>query len=232
VDGTVALASLISLADGHLRKLSGFLAVLADGEGRSGSWERIREPLAALGRHNVPAALWFASPDGSYWTVPEGRAAGSLAGRDYFPKLMAGEAVTGALVVSKSTGRSVGIVAVPVRGQDGRIVGALGGSVYLDSLSLQLEREMSLPEDILFYAIDATPLGALHRDVNMIFTEPLKLGEDLSRAIREMQAQSQGIVSYSFMNSRRTMHYRKSPVTGWWYALGIVTAEHAPPGGP
>jgi hypothetical protein len=133
--------------------------------------------------------------------------------------------VTGALVVSRSTGRNVAIVAVPVRRSDGRIVGALGGSVYLDSLSLQLEREMSLPKDILFYAVDAEPLGALHRDLKMIFTEPLKLGEDLSRAIREMLAHEEGVVSYRFMNTLRTMRYRKSPVTGWWYALGVVRAE-------
>jgi hypothetical protein len=135
---------------------------------------------------------------------------------------MAGEAVIGTLVVSQSTGRSVAIVAVPVRRADGRVVGALGSSIYLDSLSLRLEREMGLPPGIVFYAVDATPLGALNRDVNLIFTEPLKLGDDLARAIREMLAHDQGTVSYRFRNTQRTVRYRKSPVTGWWYALGIV----------
>jgi hypothetical protein len=227
VDGSVALASFISLTDTHLQKLADFLAVLASGDARSGEWARIRGPLAQVGRHNIPAALWFALPDGSYWTVGEGRAAGNLASRAYFPRLMAGEPVTGALVVSRSTGKSVAIVAVPVRRADGRVIGALGSSIYLDSLSLRLTREMNLPEDVVFYAIDATPIGAVHREVDMIFTEPLKLGADLSRAIRDMMAHDHGIVSYEFKHRRRTMLYRRSPVTGWWYALGVVRHETA-----
>lgn len=222
VDGTVALMSLMSLADGHLRKMADFLDVLASGEARSATWSRIRGPLVEVGRHNVPAVLWFALPDGSYWTVPEGRAAGNLASRTYFPKLMAGAPVIGTLVVSRSTGRNVAIVAVPVRSAGGRVVGALGSSIYLDSLSLRLEVEMDLPNDIVFYAIDPTPLGAVNRDVNLIFTEPLKLGDDLARAIREMLAHDQGTVSYRFRNKRRTLRYRKSQVTGWWYALGVA----------
>jgi hypothetical protein len=138
---------------------------------------------------------------------------------------MAGEAVTGSLVVSRSTGRSVAIVAVPVRGEGGRVVGALGASVHLDSLSARLAREMLLPDDVVFYAIDSVPLGALNRDPGLIFTEPLKLGPDLARAIREMLAQEEGLVSYRFRNSVRTVRFRKSPVTGWWYALGVMHPE-------
>lgn len=222
VDGEVALASLMSLGDGHLMKLAAFLEVLASGEARSGDWSRIRGPLAEVARHNVAAVLWYARPDGSYWTAAEGRAAGNLAERAYFPRLMAGEAVTGALVVSRSTGRSVAIVAVPVLGADGRVIGALGSSIHLDSLSQRLAHEMRLPPDIVFYAIDSTPLGALNRDPGLIFTEPLKLGADLARAIREMMAHEQGVVIYEFLGSRRTVRYRKSPVTGWWYALGVA----------
>lgn len=225
VDGRVALASLMSLSDGHLLRMAGFLEVLARGEARSGEWSRVRASLAEVARHNVAAVLWFALPDGSYWTATEGRVAGNLAERAYFPRLLAGEAVTGALVVSRSTGRSVAIVAVPVRGADGRVIGALGSSIHLDSLSLQLAREMRLPEDVIFYAIDSTPLGALNRDPGLIFTEPLTLGADLARAMREMLAGEEGIVTYRFRNSVRTVLYRRSPVTQWWYGLGLVRRE-------
>lgn len=225
VDGSIALASLMSLADGHLLRMAGFLDVIASGEARSADWPRIRGPLAGIGRYNVPAVLWFAVPDGRYWTTGEGREAGDLSDRPYFPRLMAGEAVTGSLVVSRSSGRSVAIVAVPVRGEDGRVVGALGASIHLDSLSLRLEREMRLPADVVFYAIDSIPLGALNRDPGLIFTEPLKLGGDLARAIRAMLAQEEGLVSYRFRNSLRTVRFRKSPVTDWWYALGVIRAD-------
>jgi hypothetical protein len=225
VDGTVALASLESLADGHLLRMAGFLEVLASGEGRTADWPRIRGRLAGIANHNVAAVLWFARPDGRYWTAAEGREAGDLSDRAYWPRLMAGEPVTGSLVVSRSTGRSVAIVAVPVRGEDGAVIGALGASIHLDSLSLRLAHEMRLPDDVVFYAIDSVPLGALNRDPGLIFTEPLELGPDLARAIREMLAREEGVVTYRFRNSVRTVRFRKSPVTGWWYALGVVRPE-------
>jgi hypothetical protein len=225
VDGAVALASLISLADGHLLRMAGFLEVLASGEARTAGWPGIHGRLAEVERHNVAAVLWFALPDGRYWTAADGRQAGDLSDRPYFPRLMAGEVVTGSLVVSRSTGRNVAVVAVPVRGEDGRVLGALGASIHLDSLSLRLAREMRLPDDVVFYAIDSLPLGALNRDPGLIFTEPLTLGSDLARAIRVMLAHEEGVITYRFRNSVRTVRYRKSPVTGWWYALGVMRAE-------
>lgn len=224
VDGRVALASLISLGDGHLRKLADFLHVLAASDAaRSGNWTRVRGPLADVAQRNVPATLWFALPDGSYWTVTGGRATETLATRAYFPKVIAGHTVIGDLVVSKSSGKSVAIVAVPVRDAGGTVIGALGSSVYLDSLSLRLAREMNLPDNVIFYSIDSQPIGALNRDVKLIFTEPLKLGPDLSRAIREIMASEEGVTSYEFLNTRRTVLFRKSALTGWRYALGLAT---------
>lgn len=81
VDGAVALASLMSLADGHLIRMAGFLEVLASGEARTSPWPAFRGRLDELGRHNVPAVLWFAVPDGRYWTAAgEGEAGGPPTG--------------------------------------------------------------------------------------------------------------------------------------------------------
>lgn len=223
VDATVALGSLISLGDGHLRKMADFLeALAATGTARSADWSRIHGPLADVAHRNVAALVWFALPNGSYWTVDSGRTGGNLAGRPYFPRLLAGRSVIGDLVVSTSTKRSVAIVAAPVRGADGAVVGILGSSIYLDSLSIRLAREMSLPDDITFYSIDSQPIGALNRNVDLIFTHPLELGADLNRAIREMMTRQQGVLSYEFLGGRRTVVYRRSPYTGWWYAVALV----------
>lgn len=226
VSGDVALASLVALSDGELVKMADLLEVLAASDAaRSADWRRIGGPLGDVGRRAVPAVLWFALPTGAYWTVHGGRASESLASRAYFPRLMAGRRVIGALVVSKSTGRSTAVVAVPIRDSAGTIVGALGSSIYLDSLSLRLARAMRLPDDVIFFAIDSTPIGALNRDPGLIFSAPLTLGADLRRAIERMLRADEGVVSYTFRDARRTVLYRKSPVTGWWYALGVVRRE-------
>lgn len=225
VDGQVALHSLVSLSDAHLQKLADMLTILATTDAaRSGDWERIRAPLAEAARMGVPAVHWFALPNGAYWTVEQGRATANLSDRPYFPRVLAGHTVIGDLVVSRSSSRNTAIVAVPVRGRDHSVVGVLGSSVHLDSLSAMIRQEMGGLEDrVVFFAIDAEPLGALHSDPAMIFTEPMKLADEgMRKAFTEMLASERGEVSYDFRGSRRTVLYRKSPVTGWWYGFGVM----------
>lgn len=223
VDGQVTLRTLVSLSDGHLQKTADVLTLLAARQDvRSGDWDRVREPLAEAARLTVPAVHWFALPDGTYWTLEGGRVAANLSDRAYFPRALRGETVIGTLVVSHSSGRNTAIVAVPVRGPDGTVVGVLGSSVHLDSLAGRIRQEMGgLGDDLLFYAIDAEGLGALHSDAGLIFTEPLKLGDEgMRRAFEHMLAGREGVVTYDFRGSRRTVLYRRSPVTGWWYGFG------------
>ena len=224
IEGRVALASLVALGDGHLQQIANHFQMLAASEdGRSAQWERIRGPLAAVGEFDVRGLMWFALPDGSYWSVQGGKAAGNLSDRGYWPRLMNGQTVIGDLVASKATGKSAAIVALPVRDANGSIVGVLGSSVYLDSLSLLIKREIDLQPDQIFFSIDATPIGALQDDPDQIFLDPYNLGEpELERAIREMLTKDEGVVNYSFRGKHRTVLYRKSPVSGWWYAFGHV----------
>ena len=224
VEGRVALASLMALSDGHLLSIADHFQMLANtDEVRSADWERIRGPLGTVENLNVMGLLWFALPDGSYWSVQGGSAAGNLSDRPYWPRLMAGQIVLGHLVASKATGKSSAIVAVPVHGADGDIVGILGSSVYLDSLSLRIKRELDLPPNQIFFSIDATPIGALQDDPEQIFLDPYDLDEpDLERAIREMLTREDGVVNYRFRGKPRTVLYMKSDVSGWWYAFGRV----------
>lgn len=222
VDGQVALRSFMALSDAHLKKLADLFHLLAaTDDARSGDWERIRGPLAGVAPMTVPAVLWFARPDGSYWTITEGRA-GNLSDRAYFPRVLAGQTVVGDLVVSRSTNRNTAIVAVPVRGRDGAVVGVLGGSVHLDRLGALVREEMGGLTDLLFFAIDSTPKGALHSDPTLIFTEPMRLGDEgMQRAFTEILSRPEGTVTYTFRGRPRTVLYRKSPVTHWWYAIGL-----------
>lgn len=225
VDGQVALHSFMALSDAHMKKLADLLQLLATtDDARSGDWERIRGRLDGMTSMTVPAVLWFARPDGSYWTMAEGRAAGKLSDRAYFPRVLGGQTVLGDLVVSRSTSRNTAIVAVPVRGRADAVVGVLGASVHLDRLGALIRQEMGgLEGDLLFFAIDSTPKGALHSDPAMIFTEPMRLGDEgMRKAFTEMLSSAEGTVTYTFRDRPRTVLYRKSPVTGWWYALGVL----------
>lgn len=225
VDGRIALHSLMSLSDGHLQKLADVLTMLAKTEGaRTGEWKNIRGSLGEAARVNVPAAFWFATPNGSYWSLTQGHIEAKLTDRPYFPRVLAGQTVIGDLVVSRSTNRNTAIVAVPVRGRNNAVVGLLGASVHLDSLSALIRQEMGgLADGLIFFAIDAQPLGALNSDPSLIFGEPMKLGDEgMRQAFKEMLSGVGGVVTYDFRGGRRTVLYRKSPVTGWWYGFGLV----------
>ena len=50
----------------------------------------------------------------------------------------------GNLVISKSTGKSVAIVEIPIHGKNRKVAGVLGASVYLDQMSERLGAEMGL----------------------------------------------------------------------------------------
>jgi hypothetical protein len=166
--------------------------------------------------------------------VQNGREKGNLSTRPYFPKALAGKTVLGDLVVSKATSKSVAIVAVPVKGRDGAVVGVLGASVYLKPLSDRIREEMKLGKELIFYSFDATPRLALVWDEGLIFTNPKEFGPEVDRAFTDMLSRERGIVRYTFRDTPRTVVFSKSPVTGWWYALGIVgptrsgTAERGP----
>jgi hypothetical protein len=223
VDGKIALYSLMAISDAHMQKLADVLKILATTDAvRTGEWKSMHDPFAELARMNVPAVYWFARPDGTYWTLDQGRASAKLSDREYFPRLLAGQAVIGQLVVSRSTKRNTAIVAVPVHGKNNSIVGALGCSVHLDSLSALIRNEMGgLDDGLFFFSFDAKPLVALHADPTIIFIEPMKQeDEGLQAAFREMMSGSEGEVKYIFRGVRRTVLYCKSPVTRWWYTLG------------
>jgi methyl-accepting chemotaxis protein len=223
VDANVGLSALATIADGHLQRMTDGLRVLALSEqARSAKWGEIERPLGEVGKLNVAALNWFALPDGSYWSVQNGREKGNLSTRAYFPRVLAGNVVVGELVVSKATAESVAVVAVPVTGRDGSVVGVLGASIYLKPLSARIHEEMRLGDDLIFYSFDATPRLAIVWDPSLVFTNPKDLGAEVDRAFTEMMTKDAGVVRYTFHEKGRTVVYRRSTVTGWWYGLGLV----------
>lgn len=232
VSAEVALSSLIALGDGHLQKMADSLKLVALTEGaRAASWTQLRGALAAAAKVNVDATMWFALPDGSYWTVEGGRATQNISNRPYFPRVLKGDVILGELVVSKSTGKSSGIVAVPIRSAEGKIIGALGASIHLDKLSARIDREMNLDDTMIFYSFDARPTLALVWDPSLIMADPHRLSKEVGAAFDEMRAKREGVQRYTYRGKQRTVLFRKSEVSSWWYAFGVIPEGREQPGG-
>jgi len=211
-------------------RLEGVLAVTrtlaVTEEVRSGQWARMREPLAVLAASvKEQAAVWFALPDGSYFTVDKGATGETLRERAYFPALLAGRDVVGALVVSKSTGQRALIVASPVL-VDGKVAGAVGVSMDAAKLAASLDQAVRFPTHVIFYALDDQGQTALHRAGELIFVFPSDVGSStLSDAVKTMLSRPEGVVTYRYAGSEKTALFQRSELTGWVFVLGRTAQE-------
>ena len=222
VDASVVLASLISLTDNHLKTMAGSLdTVAATPAAQSGDWSQIEPPLRKAASLNVAAVVFYADANGAYWTITGGKQPTTISDRAYFIRAMRGERPIGDLIASRSTGKPVVIVAVPVMGNDGKVNGMLGASIYLDQLSVLIADEMRIQPGMVFWAMDPHGTIALHSDTSNVFVQPLKTPE-LKAVTERMLAAQSGTETYTYKGAKRTVMFRKSPLTGWTYGFGIV----------
>lgn len=221
-DARVALDGYEALVEQQLEwALASLKTLAATEEAVSGDWEHLKGPLGKLAE-GMPthAAIWFARPDGSYFTVEKGLTDQNLKDRAYFPLLLGGRDVAGDLVISKSTGKKSVVVATPVKA-DGKVVGALGISVSVEQLAQLVEDRMRFPKDVAFYALDTQGQTALHRETKLMFEFPSDMGSPtLSAAVKTMLTEPEGMVSYEFGGKQKLAIFQKSKLTGWVFVLG------------
>jgi hypothetical protein len=227
MDARVGLNAFRGLVEEHLAGvLNGLRALAATQDVMSGDWQRVKGPLGQFSK-DAPndAAMWFARPDGSYFTVAADLTSQNLKDREYFPSLMAGKDVNNSLVISKSTGERSVIIATPVI-KDEQVVGALGASISVDKLAKLIDDKLLLPKDVIFYALDAHGQAALHREKSLMFQFPSDIGDDsLKAAVRKMLTEPEGVDRYTFKGTQRTVIFEKSPATGWVFAFGLSRAR-------
>jgi hypothetical protein len=217
----IGLNALAALVDQQLDSVRNGLRILAATENvTSGDWDRMKTPLVQFAKDQpFSAAVWFARPDGSYFTVEAGLTNQSLKDRTYFPALMAGQEVAGDLVVSKSTGKRSVIIAVPVV-QNAHVIGAVGASIALEKVATFIETVLDFPSQVMFYALDPRGQIALHRESGLLFEFATDLGSPtLTSAVKEILAKPEGAVHYEFQGAEREAIFKKSGAIGWVYAL-------------
>ncbi|MEN6395033.1 MAG: transporter substrate-binding domain-containing protein [Methanoregula sp.] len=214
-----ALNTMVAKTDGKMKVILRPFEVLAlTSEVQSGDWNKIQPLLATLQGKEPDAWIWYALPDGSYYTVADGLTSANLKSRSYFPDLLAGKESVGVVVVSHTTGRNAGIVAVPVI-KGGAVQSALGASVYLDNLTDELRQD--IPEPFVFYAIDTEGKFAIHSEKGQISRTITTIGPDTSfgKAITTIRATDSGTVEYDDGGIHYMADFRSSPLTSWKFVV-------------
>jgi len=226
-DAQSLLSAFMSYTDLRIGSVQRSLEILAStAEGKSGKWENMESLLGGYQKSEDGLIVWYVRPDGTYYTVDKGLISEKLSDRSYFPDLMAGMKITGALVVSKSTGQRSAVIAVPIK-KDGKVVGAIGASLFLDALSHQAGSALNLRPDAAYFAMAPNGLTTLHSRTDRHFLDPRELGsETLKNAANEMLAGTSGSISYEFDNTTKHAIYRTSPVTQWKFVLTFSAAPH------
>jgi hypothetical protein len=220
------LSAFMSYTDLRLTSVQQGLELLAaTSEVRSGQWENMRGLLALLQKLDGKLAVWYVLPDGTYYTVDQGRMDVKLSEREYFADLMAGRKIIGSLVVSKSTGRRSAVTAIPIE-QGGRVVAAVGASLFLDRVAEEIGSLLHLRPEVSFFALAPDGRTTLHQKTERHFLDPRELGsETLKDAVNEMLAQDAGEATYFFDNVQKKAMYRTSPLTQWKFALTFPGAK-------
>jgi alkylhydroperoxidase family enzyme len=216
------LSAFVSYTDLRIRSVQRNLEILAaTTEVRSGNWSTMKNLLRGYQESDEGLTVWHSNPDGTYYTADKGLMDTNLSDRTYFPDLMAGTKITGALVISKATGQRSAIIAVPVE-VDGKVAGAVGVSLFLDKLSEQVSAALDLRPGVAFYALAPSGLTTLHHKMDRHFLDPRELGsETLKKAATEMLAGTTGKVSYEFDDVTKTAIYWRSALTGWVFAIAF-----------
>ncbi|MFZ2470041.1 cache domain-containing protein [Parvibaculum sedimenti] len=220
-DERVALSAYRALTEDHLSGvLAAERALAATADAQSADWARIKPALASLARDvTTEAAVWYAMPDGHYYTVDGDLSKESLKDRAYFPALLADKSVEGTLVISKSTGHRSIIVAAPVV-RDGKVVAAIGVSIRARLLAAMVAEKTHMPDNLIFYALDADGRTAIHKDPERMFEFPSDMGApSLGAAVNTILKAPSGSVSYEFRGQKRTALFETSGVLGWHFVL-------------
>jgi C4-dicarboxylate-specific signal transduction histidine kinase len=194
-DLKIGVSALTALADAHITDYVDSLQELAArAEVQSADWPQMNGVLARQTQTRIAASIYFMLPDGTAYIPDQDKPASNLSDRDYFPKVMAGNTVVGTLVVGRVSNTKSYVVAVPVK-RDGKVVGALGTTPYLDKLSQTLVQEIGLDSSRVFYALDGNGAVALSSDTANVTAEKPVLSEDVE--------------------------WKTSTLTGWRFALGF-----------
>ena len=214
------LSIFVAYTDLRMRSIEQSLEIVASTrEAESGNWNEVQGLLKGYQKSEQGIILWYALPSGHYYTVDKGLMAEKLNKRSYFPDLMAGRNIVGSLVISKSTGRRSAVIGVPLK-KNGKVIAAVGASIFLDVLSSRISSILALDETTSFFALAPNGLTALHSKTDRNFLDPRELGsETLKQAAEVMLSKESGEVSYEFDKTTKHAVFATSPLTHWKFAI-------------
>ncbi|MEZ0575046.1 methyl-accepting chemotaxis protein [Halodesulfovibrio aestuarii] len=136
--------------------------------------------------------------------------------RDYFKKVMQGTPVVSDAIESKSTGKPVFVVAIPIKDRD-VTVGAVFGIIKLSTFSEQYINHIKIGESGYAFLVSKAGYACAHPD-NTLLLKMKPTDFDWGKA---MVSQEAGMINYEWKGIKKIVTFRKEPITGW--SIGVST---------
>ncbi len=193
-------------------------------EAQNGDWQGIKKYLSPLAS-NLPGVYFFVLPDGNYYNLELDYTNLNLYDRPYFESLFAGNQVKGFPISGRWSGKKSALMATPIV-VNGKVTGALGASIFLDDLSIELNRKLALANDHTWFVLNSEGNTLLDRDRDYLFMNALTQGSDsLREAVSTALQNEAGTMLYELDGIPRHAHYRKLAHMDWWMVLAKLEGD-------
>ena len=181
--------------------------------------------VSIVNSHKVYDSVGYIKPDGSYINSTGTR--GSLADREYFQHAIKGEAFISDPVVSKSTGKPIVAVALPIKAGD-QILGVVYGSIGMDGLTNKVQA-IKAGKTGYAYVMQGDGLAIIHPSQDIAMKVNAVTDTKLPEVLRAVNAQivkgEQGITSYTYDGAEKMVAYAPVPGLKWSLGINVPMAE-------
>ena len=173
--------------------------------------------------------IFFAKTDGSY-IADTGPANANLSDRDYFKEAMStGKTAVSSLLISKSTGKKIFVIAVPVLNQSGKTIGVIADAVRADSID-EMISNIKFGKSGYGFLLDKSGLFVVHPLKEMVMKENITkasklITPSLAELGKRVVSEPTGYGTYSFLGQEKILVWARVPSTGWVLAIPVLLSD-------
>ena len=151
----------------------------------------------------------------------------NVGAREYFKQALAGRASISDPVISKATGHTVVVVAVPVKAA-GKTAGVIFGAINMEELSRKV-LSIKIGKTGYAYIVQGDGLTIVHPDQAMVMKDNIlqnsKAPRELKQTKEKMVKGDHGLTRYSYNGTDKMVAFAPIPNSRWSLALTAPVAE-------
>ncbi len=153
----------------------------------------------------------------------------SVAEREYFQLVkQSGKTIVGSPVLSKTSGKPIIVIAVPMKTDSGQFSGMFGVSLKLDSLSDKIT-QVKAGETGYPFMSDKNGMAIAHPNQEYIFKLDFTKLQGMESIVRSMLAQKSGVDHYTFKGTKKIAGFAPVASTQWSICMTQNESEFMAP---